>query len=720
MTATQQSATNDPYGLLTTVIADKYAVEEVVGEGGFGIVYRAQHNIWRQPVALKCFTALANAPVSMRDQLLDQFVQEGKLLSSLSTRTAAIVQARDIGTLETKAGAWMPYMVLEWLEGHPLDRLIATEHALGKPPRSLTEVFGILDPVARALGLAHAQGIAHRDIKPANFFVCDTALRVGSPMKVLDFGIAKVMQTHAHTAMQQTVGQMSSFTPHYGAPEQFDRVYGATGPWTDVFGFALVMIELLRGGVPALEGESFVQLAFASQNPSRRPTPRTFGIDVPDAVEAVFQQALAVYVVDRHQNMSTFWLALEQALRQSGSTIAISTSMATVPVVDDAASSVRASSVRASPVQTSSGRTLGYGASVTTYNSVSTTSPTGASTNPGQPKRSRMLVVTGVTATATALAGAFLFTRPRDEPSEPIMAAALTVAQPSSTAPPDPTPVAAPLSSPCPERMVFIEGGKFFMGSEKDNPVLHSAMPSHQVQVKSYCLDMYEVTTAQYQACSNKGECKRAYKDALWPKGGSDDASWKKARETHSPLCNENAEDRGTHPINCVTWAQANDYCRTVGKRLPSEPEWEFAARGSDGRVFPWGDDAPDQRHANACGRECNAWRIQAGLAATNTLFQADDGFAGTAPVGSFPRGRTQAGLHDMVGNVFEWTADMFEPYPGAPKDVANMVPKNARVIRGGAFNSFQPEHADPSLRFPQDADAHPHAIGFRCAKDPA
>ena len=115
------SGPTDRFGLVGTVVADKYAIERVVGEGGFGVVYRAKHQIWDEPVAVKCFTALSNAPVELRDELLDQFVQEGKLLTALSSRTTGIVQARDIGTLTTPNGIWLPYMVLEWLDGQPLE-----------------------------------------------------------------------------------------------------------------------------------------------------------------------------------------------------------------------------------------------------------------------------------------------------------------------------------------------------------------------------------------------------------------------------------------------------------------------------------------------------------------------------------------------------------------------------------------------------------------------
>ena len=100
-------------------------------------------------------------------------------------------------------------------------------------------------------------------------------------------------------------------------------------------------------------------------------------------------------------------------------------------------------------------------------------------------------------------------------------------------------------------------------------------------------------------------------------------------------------------------------------------------------------------------------------------MYEADDGHPATAAVGSFPKGTTERGLLDMTGNVFEWTDDPFLPYPNQEGEPPEMVPDMNRVIRGGAFNSVEPEHTDPALRYPMDASAHSHGIGFRCAAAP-
>ncbi len=146
---------NDPLSLVGTTIAEKYLVESVEGEGGFAVVYRALHTVWKRPVAIKVFKALSEVSRARRQELLDDFIREGALLAELSERSSAIVQARDVGMVALPQGDSVPYMVLEWLEGEPLETLLLRERELGTPPRMPEEVVALLGPVANALALAH-------------------------------------------------------------------------------------------------------------------------------------------------------------------------------------------------------------------------------------------------------------------------------------------------------------------------------------------------------------------------------------------------------------------------------------------------------------------------------------------------------------------------------------------------------------------------------------
>jgi serine/threonine protein kinase len=298
----------DPLGLIGVTVENKYKVLELAGEGGFSAVYKAEHLIWNEPVAVKFFNILDGATEDMREGLLADFIQEGKLMSRLSSRSASIVQARDIGKLEVD-GQWIPYMVLEWVEGVPLDVAVREERARGMPPRTLPQAMSLLDSVATALDVAHQEGVAHRDLKPANVVIMGDPFDPNVPVKVLDFGIAKVMadQAKLQEQLQLTGQQITAFTPNYGAPEQFSRNFGATGPWTDVFAMALILVELMRGGEKALEGASFFELGVKACDGNSRPTPQTLGLEVPANVEAVFAKALALHPKDRYSRMSEFW-----------------------------------------------------------------------------------------------------------------------------------------------------------------------------------------------------------------------------------------------------------------------------------------------------------------------------------------------------------------------------------------------------------------------------
>ncbi len=690
-------ADRDPLNIIGQKIADKYLIEKMVGEGGFAVVYRAQHTIWNKPVAIKFFNGLSSAPVDQRDLLQQSFINEGALLTELSSQTANIVQARDVGTYTTPDGQWMPYMVLEWLEGTALDELLERERAAGRPGWSLSEVVTFLGPAANALEIAHRMGVAHRDIKPANLFVLGDAHSSHATVKVLDFGVAKMMadNTQMAAALAKTGTSITSFTPQYGAPEQFSRSYGATGPWTDVFALALVAIEMLAGRV-ALDGEDLVQLGFASGNPTHRPTPRSLGVDVPDAAEAVFLRALSPNTSERFASAREFWAALEASV----GTVGVATSD-TVMVP----SQMPVSSQMPPPNAAAMTAPM-MGRPATTSSPSTSTLPTPES--PPQPKRGGLLVGVGVAALAVAAGVAVLVLRkPAGGATDaPVATAPSALPAPSASAAAAPEPT-------CPSDMVKIPAGQFFMGSDL-REAKEDEKPSHNVKLDAYCMDLYEVTATKYKACSDIGKCRRAPTEVEWPNISAED------RKLYSPLCNAGVADRGDHPINCVTWQMADTYCKAQGARLPTEAEWEYASRGPDGRIYPWGDEPPTAKHLNACGTECVAWAKKHNIP-QESLYSADDGYAATAPVGKFPLGKSRFGPFDMAGNVWEWTADWYAPYTSAtqtnPTGPTEPGDEKKRVMRGGAFNGSDPSWLRPAYRFAMTPALQSHGVGFRCAK---
>lgn len=665
----------DPLRVCGKTVAQKYRVDELVDVGGFSIVYRAFHTIWKKPVAVKFFNALSLAKSDQRDALQAAFLREGALLAELSSKTTSIVQAWDVGTHTTPSGEWMPYMVLEWLDGKPLDRILDEELAFGVGSWSFTDVFQLLDEVARGLEQAHRLGIAHRDVKPGNLFVIGDPRSGSAVVKILDFGIAKVMADKSLQEQLSNTGTgIKSFTPDYGAPEQFSRRYGATGPWTDVFALALVAVELLSGKRPLGTGE-IVDLARASTDPETRPTPRSCGVPTPDAIEAVFLRALAVSPADRPRSAGQFWAELGAALHQRGAP--------TLPVVPE----VPAAAIAESRTSLEPSGELPV-------------------TRSAHPARRRVVAAGAVAALlAASSAGAALWLVARQRASEaarPPSVLALAGAGAQRMA-------AAAARRQCPGGMVRIGAGQFYMGSHEPS-ALPKEKPSFNVELDAFCIDLTEVTVADYRACSERGACPRAGRTVDWPNITD------RQREVYGAECNDARDDRLDHPVNCVSWKMATRYCQQRGKRLPSEAEWEYATRGPDGRVYPWGDEAPTPAHLNACGTECVAWG-EKNDEQLPALYEQDDGYPTTAPVGRFRAGRSRFGPYDVVGNVWEWVADWYGDY--TPDEKTNPTgPEHGeqRVIRGGGWNGSYATWLRPSFRYGQDPEALSAGIGFRCA----
>ena len=253
---------------------------------------------------------------------------------------------------------------------------------------------------------------------------------------------------------------------------------------------------------------------------------------------------------------------------------------------------------------------------------------------------------------------------------------------PPPPAPYVPAPPAEAAPAPCPAGMARLPAGTYTLGDRHDT-----------VTVQPFCMDITEVTVAAYGACVSANACAE-------PNPYLTDEANKFSR-----ACNWKRPGAGLHPVNCVDWGQATSYCAWAGKRLPSEDEWEWAARGgNEGRVYPWGSEPPTADRVNACGTECVAWG-KANLGADVTaMYAADDGWPITAPVGSFPRGATAQGLQDMAGNVWEWTSSNYDA--------------TARVSRGGGWYSTGASILRAAIR-PAGSPRRTAStsLGFRCAR---
>ena len=297
----------DPFALVGTKLDGQYRIDAVVGEGGYGVVYRGWHLALEQPIAIKALKVVSAEDPRVQQALYEKFKEEAKLLYTLSQSSLHIVRSTNFGAVNAPSGLWAPYMVLEWLEGRSFAEDLARRRKQGLRGRTLDEAFAILEPAAEGLGIAHQRRVAHRDVKPANFFLLDA--QDGPRVKVLDFGIAKLVRDGEGPG---TRSPFSSFTWLYAAPEQLDPRVGQTGLETDVYSFALVLSELLTDR-PPVEARDVITILKASTDPTVRPTPRQRGANVPDAIEVVCRRALAVDPKARFANIGEFWAALASA-----------------------------------------------------------------------------------------------------------------------------------------------------------------------------------------------------------------------------------------------------------------------------------------------------------------------------------------------------------------------------------------------------------------------
>jgi serine/threonine-protein kinase len=296
------------------------------------------------------------------------------------------------------------------------------------------------------------------------------------------------------------------------------------------------------------------------------------------------------------------------------------------------------------------------------------------------PRVLAVVAVLGLLAAATSLG---LARRPDARPAPPAPA-------PATPAPPAPTPRTAPPRPSLPAGLawhgdevvneldgsvlVWVPPGVFTMGYPKSLRT-YNDNPEHEVELSGYWIGKYEVTWAQFRAyCAATG----APLPPLPPALAKVDVS--------------------RHPVVNVTWDEARAYCAWAGLRLPTEAEWERAARGTDGRLFPWGDEAPSPERLNG----------------------HDDALPATAPVGSYPLGASATGCLDMAGNAWEWVEDTYDVFFyqfGPRRDPCSRAAQGEHLVRGGGYDC-KADLVYAPLRWNVPGDARDSARGLRAARD--
>jgi eukaryotic-like serine/threonine-protein kinase len=689
-----QTDVHDPFGWAGGTLEGKYRIDGVIGEGGFGVVYAAHHLGFDEPVAVK-FLRLETLAPAKRDAFTKSFMAEGKILFRLSTSSPSIVRAIDVGAATSPRGSWTPYLVLELVHGDTL----AEELSRRSGGRGLAEAVALLAPAARALDIAHQEGVAHRDVKPGNLIL--TEVRGEKTLKVLDFGVAKLMGEAREVAAATTeYGGARAFSNGYGAPEQFDPSLGATGPWTDVFALALVLVEVVTGR-RALEGTEFAHQHASALDLARRPTLRHFAVRTSDAVERVLQRALSVDPRNRYRRAGEFWDELGQAVEGKlapPSALANTEPATTEHDARPPANEVLKTEVPQYPLtvpqeplpaalvpsfagRTSHGATkpvasrpmggvlFGGGAvmalGAALYFFVLRGSPEPTASAPGD---------AGASSTAAQLGAS----------TNPTPSSTATSTEPAGETPGIPTRSAMATGfDEMVRAMALVPAGRYTLGSPAGSAKRCDTLTV--VDGAAFRIDRTEVTVAEYMHCLQLGRCTTTLNTAK-KEEASQGMNW----------CNEVRAGRGEavqdHPMNCVDRSQAMTYCSFAGKRLPTDEEWERAARSTQNNEYPWGNEAP------TCDKAVfHRWASRYGA-------RACPGPDGTAPVRSTPP--NALGIYDLAGNVWEWTSSSC-PAAGAMDG----------MLRGGGFE-WPAVYLPSWKRLPWGSRNGGVSTGIRCAMD--
>ncbi len=646
-------------------LRDRFEVQGLLGQGAMGAVYRARDLATGRAVALKLVLEPERDP-----RRLERFRREGQI-------TAGLQHPGIVGVHSAGEAGGHPFLAYELVEG---GRTLADV----LPTLDVRRRVALVRDAARALGFAHRAGVVHRDVKPENVLV-----DAEGHVRVADFGLAAAQGLSRLTRTGASLG-----TPAYMSPEQLGGRREDVGPQADVWALGVVLYQALTGTLP-FDGENVIELS--AQIINRPPTPpRRHDAAIDAGLEAVCLHALRKSQDERYVDGEELARDLDRALAglrttaTSGSSILARASaprarrgLAAVAAAVAAVAGVVALA-RWRPEQLA----RDAGATDQRPPALTVTAP-----EPGAELWGEVVVVRGEAHDVSppidvsvsggagapvvarlARGGAFelrvsvgpgestLVVEVRDAPGN-VDAVPRRVVRRAAPAwfealdASDRRP-ALPLApglrfGEAPgeyvnERdgsvLVWVPPGRFLMGSDRDEP---DERPEHRVRLtRGYFLGKHEVTLGQWRSfCEASGR--------------------------PAPPTPPGADDR--HPFAAATWGEARAYCQWAGLRLPTEAEWEYAARGPESLRFPWGPRYLPGRMNSGTDDE-------------------DDGFEGTSPVGSFPEGASPFGAHDMGGNVYEWVADWYaDGYPVAPGDErvdpTGPTTGSRRAMRGGAYN---------------------------------
>lgn len=770
-------------GQVGRVLGGRYQLDDCIGSGGMGEIYKARRLHIGDTVAVK----VLRPDVVENEKSRQRFYREARAAAMLHHPNAVVIH--DFG--EDADGT--TYIVMELLIGRSLRQLLVDEGAI-----TSARAYSIIRQACAAIDAGHRNGIVHRDIKPDNIILINS--HDGTDLvKILDFGIAKVRDSAVDThSLEQRLTNYGTIigTPHYMSPEQCQGEEADSR--SDIYSIGVVLYELLTGVAPFI---AKTPTGIAIKHVTEQPRPlREINPNISSAVEKVVLRALEKNPNSRPQTALELAREFEAALNIEQDTrrltgenevkvppkvdqdepgtailtpkekppepvnyetvfdavekpvppaVSSSTEVLTPPTTSEQQPGVTEANLRLdkgtevlqgstdslpSSESTATGKidaaTMPIGKLVQTpeptpqvpepaAKSVEATpepkpAPESKSAKKGKAEKagkatkpvekpvekpaekpapqpaysptpspagskSNMPLIAGVGAVVLILGALAAWWAISSGSKTDNANDTVAVSTPAETASPAAEPSAAYPQVKAPEGMVYVLGGVLRVGRDEGDK---NEMPAHVETVKPFFIDRTEVTNADYLKF-------------IEATGYEAPPSWKGGRF---------ADGADNLPVTDVTWEDATAYATWIGKRLPTEVEWEFAARGPEGRLYPWGDTfQPEAANISAKAGEKKQF----------------------APVGQFAGGASIFGALDMAGNAWEWTASDFAAYPGGKVD-ARPGYRNLKVIRGGSFES-EPKFATATYRvgwpasrrdWPNPSQAVYGQTGFRCARD--
>ena len=669
-------------GLASGTEVGPYRITGLIGRGGMGVVYEARHLRVGQRAALKLLSPARRAEVG--DAAVRRFLAEVDTLSRLEH--PGLVRILDCG----EAPAHGPWLAMEYVAGEGLRARL--DRAGGGLP--LAAAVRLARRIASAVAAIHGAGVVHRDLKPDNIMVTpDDEVPGGERIKLLDFGIAKLADGDGrHTTEGTVLG-----TAGYMAPEQCTGERDLDDR-ADVYALGVIVFELVTGARPFAGANLEVMRQHLFAEP---PLERLAA--APDRLRELVRVMLA-----KEPTRRPAIAAVVTRLR------AIEAAIAGAPEAEPASSSAEPAlgdtlPARALSAPTLAARPAAIGGAASTLAPVIRTDDR-AGPRPRRRRRGPWLIA-GAGALAAAAVVTWRLARPR-----------------------------APDGIAARPGMAVIEGARFRMGSTEPEltagcalafggcepaarKTLERELFGPEVTVSRFQIDVREVTNREYAAFLNVRTPEltlRDDRDDHYPRFVDELSTGRtliNLERSVASIVGERRDGgrqvsftvkpgRDELPVDGVTWDGATRYCRDQGKRLPTEAEWELAARGPERRVFPWGAAPP------FCGSVVFGREDPAGCPTVRAVLE---------PVGTGAQDVTRDGVHDLGGSVAEWIQDSFVTYGdcGACRDpLVDVNPpfdEDVRVVRGGSFVSAA-WTVRTTTRSRNVRKSGLYGLGFRCA----